>query len=82
VGGRLVILEQQFPGWRVRIDGGGWTTPQNEDGFMSTPLPPGRHRVEFRYGLRTPARISGIGVSLLTLLACTVPLRRGLRKSP
>ena len=50
---------------------------ENEDGFMATALPPGAHEVEFRYTLRTPARLTGLTLSLLTLLTCTIFLRKG-----
>jgi len=78
-GSRLLILEQWFPGWRVRVDGGAWSIPRNEDGFMATPLPPGRHRVELHYGLRTPARLTGLTLTLLTLLTCTALFGKGAR---
>jgi hypothetical protein len=80
-GGRLIVLEQWFPGWRVRIDRGAWGKPEDEAGFMATPIDSGRHRVELSYGVGTPLRLAGLAVSLITLLATPlVALRRRRRR--
>jgi hypothetical protein len=68
-GGRLVILEQAFPGWRATIDGRSAGVPEEDGGFMSVDLPAGAHDVVLTYGLRTPARIAGL---LTTLLAASL----------
>jgi hypothetical protein len=68
-GAVLVALEQAFPGWVVRVDGGERNRPAVRDGFLSVSLPPGRSLVEFRYGMGTPSRRAGLAVSTVTLLA-------------
>jgi hypothetical protein len=77
-GGRLIVLEQWFPGWRIRIDDGEWGTPENKGGFMATGIDSGRHRVELSYGVGTPLRLGGLTVSLIALVAASIAaFRRG-----
>jgi len=66
----LLALEQAFPGWRVRVDGGAWSAPRELRGFLAVDLVAGRHRVEFDYGTGTPARRWGLLVTTLTLIGC------------
>jgi len=73
----LVVLEQHFPGWKVRVDGGAWRDPVDREGFLSVALAGGAGRVEFEYRLGTAARRTGAGVSLLTLIAGLFALRVG-----
>jgi hypothetical protein len=80
-GATLVVREQAFPGWRVRIDGGEWTEPRVVRGFLATDLAGGEHRVELAYGMHTPARRAGLITTLIFGLAiasalCTYGLRR------
>ena len=79
LGGRLIVLEQWFPGWRARVDDGVWITPGNEGGFMATPIDSGRHRVELAYGVGTPLRLGGLAISLIALLATSIAAFRWMR---
>ncbi len=62
-GGRLRVLFQAFPGWRVRTDGGAWAPAGSDEGFLSAAIPPGASTVELHYSLRTAPRIAGLVVS-------------------
>ena len=64
-GATLVVLEQYFPGWRVKIDEGDWQPPQEADGFMRVALDPAAKRVEFRFQPSSGA--AGRGVSVLAV---------------
>ncbi len=66
-GGRLVVLEQFFPGWLASVDGKGADPPADQGGFMAVDVPPGEHRVVLSYGIRTPARIIGLAATLFCL---------------
>jgi hypothetical protein len=81
-GATLVVLEQAFPGWSVRVDDGPWRPPQNRRGFMAVPLEPGRHRIDLAYGPDTPARRAGVGVSLATLALLSWLAVRRIRGRP
>jgi len=63
-----------FPGWRVRIDGGEWGDTRPGDEFLlSSQLPAGAQRVEFRYFFSSPwHRPASLAVSLLSLLGIAV----------
>lgn len=68
-GAVLVVLEQAFPGWTARVNGGETSVPASREGFLSVALPAGPAVVEFRFGLGTPAGRAGLAVSLLTIVA-------------
>jgi len=72
VRGRLVVREQAFPGWRMRLDRGDWVAAQTTRGFLSADLGTGAERVEFAYGWTTTARRAGLLTSLLGLVALLV----------
>jgi hypothetical protein len=72
--GRLTVLEQAFPGWQARVDG--LRAPLlAENGFLAVDVGPGRHEVELRFRM-TPARRTGLGVTLLSGVAAAVLLWR------
>jgi hypothetical protein len=78
-GATLLVLEQAFPGWRVRVDGDSWHSPQTLRGFLAHDLPAGQHDIEFVYGNHTPARMTGLlvsGITLLGLFVLAFTLRR------
>ena len=69
-GATLLVREQSFPGWRVRVDGGSWMTPPERRGFLAVDLPGGAHEVRLRYGWRTGPRLLGLGISTIAGLIC------------
>jgi riboflavin transporter FmnP len=75
-GATAVVLEQAFPGWRVRLDGDGFDVPGTTGGFLSTDLPSGSHRVEMVYGYTTLSRRAGILISLGSTVGLAVALIR------
>lgn len=79
-GGRLRVLEQAFPGWMVRIDSGPSRVADAVDGFLSGDVPEGRHRATFSYGLATPWRRAGLGISVAGLLAACFVLFRARQR--
>ena len=78
-GGRLVVREQAFPGWRARVDGRETAIRPGTLGFMTIELPAGEHEVVLDHTGRTPARIAGSLISLVTLVGLGVRswFRRG-----
>jgi len=81
-GGRLVVREQAFPGWRARVDGKETSVGTGTLGFMTIDLPEGAHEVVLDYTRRTPARIAGTVISLLALAGIArSSFRRGSQRS-
>jgi hypothetical protein len=80
-GGELQHIEQFFPGWEARVDGEEVPIQRAGEAFQRIAVPPGSHRVEFRYrskALRVGAGITSL--SLLVLVAATLwRWRRGRR---
>jgi hypothetical protein len=66
-GGRMALIEQSYPGWEADIDGRPAAIEPWQTAFQSVSVPPGRHRVRFRY--RPWTLPAGAVVSLATLLA-------------
>jgi hypothetical protein len=66
-GGRFVLAEQQFPGWRATVDGRAVPIGLWRGVFQAIDIPPGEHRIVFEYR----SRWLGVGaaVSLLSALA-------------
>jgi hypothetical protein len=73
-GGRLVLLEQFFPGWHVGIDGQKAPLERWDGAFQAVSVPPGEHRVSFRY--RPWTLPAGAAVTLASLLVLAWLLRR------
>jgi Bacterial membrane protein YfhO len=63
----LVLTDVHYPGWTVRVDGRSAPLHRVDYLLRGTTLPPGRHRVEFRYEPATWR--AGWIVSLVALLA-------------
>lgn len=83
--GLLVYRTTWLPGWTVSIDGGPAVKPLCANGWMlATPLPAGKHHVEFRYrpvALGTAVIMSSLGcVAFLALLG--IVIRRRQRPIP
>jgi hypothetical protein len=61
-----------FPGWRVQMDGSPAAFgPSEPHGLIEFPVPPGAHRVEVQWG-RSPARLAGDGITLVSLAVMLV----------
>jgi hypothetical protein len=73
----LVLTDVHYPGWKVTLDGRPADLHRVDYMLRGTTLPPGRHRVEFRY---EPAswRVGWI-VSLLALLGLVATIITGVR---
>jgi hypothetical protein len=68
--GILVLADSYYPGWKAYIDGKEETIRRANLFFRAVPLPPGDHRVEFRYEPRSFA--IGLAISISTLFAIVV----------
>jgi hypothetical protein len=78
-GGRFILIEQFFPGWRATIDDRSVPIERWNRAFQSIVVPPGDHRLSFTFrsrGLRLGALISA--VSLLVLILTPLGARRGI----
>ena len=68
-GGFLVVSEQDYPGWRARIDNGSPTPVRRTNvALMGIAVPPGDHVVEFE--LVSNTQRAGAAMSLAGILAC------------
>jgi hypothetical protein len=78
-GGTLTVQEYRLPGWRVSLDGA--AASLEPGGLLGTVVPPGKHRVSFRYlpwDVPVGLALGGLGAALA--LACSlVPVFRRLR---
>jgi hypothetical protein len=61
-GGRFVLMEQQFPGWRAKVDGRAVPLEQWGGAFQAVSVDPGVHRVMFEF--RPSGVFAGAAVSL------------------
>ena len=77
-GGRFTLAEQFYPGWQATIDGSPAVIQRWSEAFQAVTVPPGEHRVEFRYR-SLPVRI-GACVSLLAL-ALLVAVPRAVQRA-
>jgi hypothetical protein len=74
----LVLTDLHFPGWKVKLDGKDADLHRVDYLLRGTSLPPGRHRVEFRY---EPLSFRGGAlVSLIALLGLIAAVALGLRR--
>ena len=70
-GGRLILSEAFYPGWRARIDGAAAQEVRRVDlDLQSVEIPAGRHRVTFEFSSRT--LLIGRLLSALSLAVCAV----------
>jgi hypothetical protein len=72
-GGRFALHEQFYPGWRATIDGNPIRIERWSEAFQSVQVPPGEHRIEFRF--RSSGLRIGALVSLLATLVLVVVVR-------
>jgi hypothetical protein len=74
----LVLADAYYPGWSATVDGVPQAIYPVNLALRGVPLPPGKHRIEFRYAqapLRRGLRLSALGLILLAGLGW-LPLRR------
>ncbi|MBZ5618436.1 MAG: YfhO family protein [Acidobacteriia bacterium] len=76
-GGRFVLVEQFFPGWKAFLDGHPAGIERWDGAFQAVQVPPGEHRVAFEFrpmSLRIGAAISLLAATaLLWLVAASRP---------
>ena len=78
-GGYLVLTDMFFPGWYAEIDGEEQQVLRANYAFRAIQVPPGEHRVQFRY---RPLSFSiGAGLSLFALTVCLGMMVRRKRSS-
>jgi uncharacterized membrane protein YfhO len=76
-GGRFVLVEQRYPGWRATVDGAPVEIEAAGGAFQAIRLRAGEHRVRFEY---RPASVAiGGAVSGLAWLALMVVMRSDRR---
>lgn len=78
VGGPFVLLENIAPGWTATIDGAPTPITAEHGTFQRIQIPPGSHRLEFRY--RSQALRAGAVITTISLIALTLFYLR--RRSP
>ncbi|MBI5570934.1 MAG: YfhO family protein [Desulfomonile tiedjei] len=77
--GWIVLLDNDFPGWRASVDGNPAKIYQANFTFRAVNVPSGRHRIEFSY--RPLSFTLGALVTSGALLACAVILWSDRRRS-
>jgi len=77
--GYLVLTENAYPGWRVRVDGRSAPIHIANGTFRAVPFPPGRHDVEFTYQ-PTSFRL-GLFISLLCVALLAGCLSSRIRRA-
>lgn len=82
----LVFAEMNYPGWKAEVDGGKAKIGEDAEPFLSLRLPPGKHRVIFRFspasfwlGLLASA-LSLAGLALSCAQDIRVFLKHGLKR--
>ena len=71
-GGRFILIEQMYPGWRVFVDDRPAAEERWHEVFQSVMVPAGQHRVRFQFRsstLRTGMLVSCLSIFGLALLA-------------
>lgn len=76
--GLLVLTDTYYPGWKAYVDGVESPIYRANYLFRAVRLPPGHHRVEFRF--EPTSFRAGFAVSLATLLVTATLLVRGARR--
>jgi hypothetical protein len=72
--GAFRLTEQFHPGWSASVDGAPATVQRCHEAFQCVAVPPGEHRLEFRY--REPWLIPGAIISLAAVLLAVAVLVR------
>jgi hypothetical protein len=78
-GGRFLLIEQCFPGWRATVDGRRVEIQRSAGAFQAVEVPPGEHRLRFEY--RPPSLRYGALVSLFALAALVAAVRVSLSRN-
>jgi len=66
-----VLSEQDYPGWRARIDDGAARPVRRANmALMGIAVPPGQHTVQFE--LQSNSQRAGIALTVLGVLACAL----------
>ena len=76
-GGRFVLVEQYFPGWRASVDGRRVEIERWSGAFQAIQLPGGQHTVAFEY--RPMSLFVGAQISLLSFGALVLVIRADRR---
>lgn len=76
--GWLVLLDNDYPGWTVRVDEKPARLLRADYCFRAVALSAGPHRVSFTY--RPPLLQAGFAVSLVALLGCALIVITGLKR--
>ena len=71
----VVLTDLHYPGWRASVDGVPASVHRVNFLFRGVQVPPGRHRVAFRYAPRSV--YTGGGLSVLAVAAAVVLVLRG-----
>ena len=71
--GRVVVLEQYFPGWQVETPEGWREVVPNRRGLLRAEVAAGQRRLRFRFSDRRWDRIAGWVLSAVTAAALAVP---------
>jgi uncharacterized membrane protein YfhO len=77
-GGRFVLIEQFFPGWKATIDGGPVPVERWGGAFQAIQVPAGEHQIRFRFN--SPGLTVGALVSLLAAAALVTAMLRFPRR--
>ena len=80
-GGRFVLVEQFFPGWRASVDGRPVPIERWGEAFQAIPVEAGEHRIQFEFrsrGLRVGAVVTAI--SLLAWMGIAIGMRTPSRR--
>jgi hypothetical protein len=73
-GGRFVLVEQFYPGWRARIDGADAPVRRAEGTFQGVEIPRGNHRLTIDYEPRSV--LLGAAITLVSLTVLVAAVRR------
>jgi hypothetical protein len=75
--GYFVLADTDYPGWRAYVDGRRAPILRANYNFRAVPVPPGSHRVEFRF--KPTGFTEALAVAIASALAAFVLARRGMR---
>jgi hypothetical protein len=76
-GGRFLLIEQYFPGWRATVDERGVGIERWAGAFQAVRVPPGEHRVRFEYRPRSLRYGALVCLFALAALVAAVRMRTG-----
>jgi hypothetical protein len=74
--GVLVLADAYYPGWNARLDGAPVPTLRADTALRAVVVPPGEHRVEWRYeprAFRVGIALAGLGAAALVAAALRRP---------